>query len=52
MIDNQGSSASFEIHIPRTATRVEIWVNQARLFLKDGPHVTGPSLVPLTPAAP
>lgn len=52
VIDNRGSSASFEIHIPRTATRVEIWVNHARLFLKDGPHVTGPSLVPLTPAAP
>jgi len=52
VIDNQGSTASFEIQIPRTATRVEIWVNRVRLFLKDGPRVTGPSVLPLTPPAP
>lgn len=52
VIDNRGSSATFEIQIPRTAARVEVWVNRVRLFLKDGPRVTGPLLLPLTRAAP
>ncbi len=35
VIDNRGSSASFEIQIPRVAPRVEIRVDGDRVFLKD-----------------
>jgi hypothetical protein len=56
MIDNRGSSASFEIHIPRAAPSVEIRVDENRIFLKDGDRITpvapigshGPYLLPLT----
>ena len=56
VIDNQGSSASFEIEIPRTAPRVEIRVGGVRVFLKEGSRITlngsaerrGPYLLPLT----
>src|SRR5881397_793977 len=43
VIDNRGSSATFEIQIPRAAPRVEIWVKAVRVFLKEGAHLTGPS---------
>lgn len=42
VIDNQGSTARFEIQIPRAAPRVEIEVTGARVFLKDGPRVSTP----------
>ncbi len=40
VIDNPGSSATFEIEIPRAAPHVEIRVKGARIFLKQGPQVT------------
>lgn len=40
LIDNEGSSATFEIRIPRSATWVEIRVGGDRVFLKDGSRVT------------
>lgn len=40
LIDNQGSGATFEIEIPRTALRVEIRVAGKRIFLKQGERVT------------
>lgn len=40
VIDNQGSPATFEIQIPRTAPRVEIRVAGDRIFLKEGSRVT------------
>jgi hypothetical protein len=49
VIDNKHSRASFEIQIPRAARRVEIRVAGARRFLKDGPAVTAPLTVQLTP---
>jgi anti-sigma factor RsiW len=49
VIDNKHSWASFEIQIPRAARRVEIRVAGARRFLKDGPTVTAPLAVQLTP---
>jgi len=39
-IENQGSSATFEIQIPRAAPRVEIQVGGTRIFLKEGPGIT------------
>lgn len=58
VIDNRGSSATFEIQIPRAAPRLEIRVDEGRIFLKEGPRVTtgkstgeqGPYLLPLTPS--
>jgi hypothetical protein len=60
VIDNQGSTATFEILIPRAAPRVEIRMGGDRIFLKDGLRVTtrestdprGPYLVPLRPRGP
>jgi hypothetical protein len=57
VIDNVGS-AIFDVEIPRTAPRVEIRMNERRLFLKEGSRVTseqpaeshGSYLVPLTPS--
>ena len=57
VVDNTGSSASFEILVPRSAPRVGIWVNGKRILLKNGPVVTteepadasGLYLLPLTP---
>lgn len=49
VIDNPSSTATFEILIPRTAPRVEILVTGVRVFLKEGPRVTGPFRLPLTP---
>ena len=53
-----GSSATFEIQIPRAAPRVEILVGGTRLFLKEGSRVTvegtadaqGPFVLPLSRA--
>jgi hypothetical protein len=42
LIDNAGSSADFEIHIPRTAPHVEIQVGNRRIFLKEGSSVVSP----------
>jgi anti-sigma factor RsiW len=39
-IENSGSSANFDIRIPRTAERVEIRVAGQRVFLKEGAHIT------------
>ncbi len=57
VIDNQGSRASFEIQIPRSAPRVEIRAAGIRIFLKEGSRVTagksaeshGTYVLPLTP---
>ncbi len=40
VIDNRGSSADFEIEIPRTAARVEIRIDNRTVFQKNGPRVT------------
>jgi hypothetical protein len=40
VIDNRGSSASFEIQIPRAAPWVEVQVAGDRIFLKAGPQIT------------
>lgn len=48
VIDNSGSAATFDIQIPRAAPRVEIRVAGVRVFLKEGPRVTGPLHLPLT----
>jgi len=57
VIDNRGSSASFEVRIPRAAPRVEIRVVGRRIFLKEGARVMagesqarGLYLLPLTPS--
>ncbi|MGH7567470.1 MAG: anti-sigma factor family protein [Gemmatimonadales bacterium] len=58
VIDNRGSSGAgggnFAIQIPRAAPRVEIWVAEQRVFLKEGARVIGPSVFPLsqTPGSP
>ncbi len=60
VIDNHGSTASFEIEIPRAATWVEIRVAGVRIFLKDGiavtstpsPDTTAPYQLPLHPRNP
>ncbi len=57
VIDNQGSAATFDIQIPRTAPRVEIRVDGILVFLKEGARVTtsksteprGPYVLPLRP---
>jgi anti-sigma factor RsiW len=49
VIHNSGPAATFDIEIPRAAPRVEIQVQGARLFLKEGSRVTGPWQFPLTP---
>jgi hypothetical protein len=42
VIDNNAASrATFEIQIPRSAPRVEIWVKGDRIFLKDGRRISG-----------
>jgi anti-sigma factor RsiW len=40
VIDNVGSTAVFEIEIPRDAPRVEILVGSRRVFVKQGPRIT------------
>jgi hypothetical protein len=40
VIDNRGGTGTFEIHVPRTAPRVEILVDGTRRFLKDGDRIT------------
>ena len=45
VIDNAPSRATFEIEIPRSAPRVEIWVKGDRIFVKDGLRVTGDTLL-------
>ena len=40
VIENNGSPATFEIQIPRTAMRVEIRVDGKRVYLKDGARVS------------
>lgn len=60
VIDNEGSVATFEILIPRTAPRVEIRVLGDRIFLKEGARVTtreslnsrGAYILPLRPPGP
>lgn len=46
LIDNRGSSADFEIRIPRAARRVEIRVAGDRIFLKSGPRITSGDAMP------
>jgi hypothetical protein len=36
-----GSTANFEVAIPRSATRVEILVGGRRAFLKEGDRLAG-----------
>jgi hypothetical protein len=43
VIDNTGSTATFDIEIPRTARRVEIRIAGGRAFVKDGAVITAPS---------
>jgi hypothetical protein len=61
VIDNHGSSATFEIQIPRTAPQVEIRVTGTPIFRKDRDRITagqqstdghgrGSYLLPLTPS--
>jgi hypothetical protein len=40
VIDNRGGVGTFEIQIPRSAPRVEVLVNGARRYLKEGDRVT------------
>lgn len=40
-IDNRGSRYSFEIRIPQSAPRVEIFVGGERVLLKEGSRLTG-----------
>lgn len=57
VIDNAGSSASYEIQIPRSAPRVEMRIGDRRILLKDGPrlttatsaHARDPVILPLAP---
>jgi hypothetical protein len=54
VIDNRGPSATFEIEIPRSAPRVEVRLEDSRLFLKEGtraepPLPTAPIELPLVP---
>jgi anti-sigma factor RsiW len=49
VIHNSGSAATFDIEIPRAAPRVEIHVQGARVFVKEGARVTGPWEFPLAP---
>jgi hypothetical protein len=59
-IDNRGSTASFEIRIPRAAPRVEIRIGDQRVFLKDASRITtdapvrgdGAYVLPLSAARP
>ena len=39
VIDNRGSTADFDIAIPRGTTRVEIRIGDRRVFLKDGARI-------------
>jgi hypothetical protein len=39
-IDNRGSTADFEIEVPRGAPRVEIYLGARRLLLKEGERMT------------
>lgn len=58
VIDNQGSVSTFEVQIPRAASRVEIRLAGDRIFLKEGRRITtdqstiegGPYVLPLTPS--
>ena len=60
VIDNAGSTTTFDIEIPRTAPRVEIRAGKQRILLKEGGSITaakpaessGPYLLPLTPSGP
>ncbi len=60
VIGNHGPAATFDIEIPRTATRVEVLVEGGRIFLKDGHNITiddsiggtEPYLLPLRSRAP
>ena len=60
VIDNRGRTGTFEIHIPRTAPRVEIVVDGVRRFLKEAdritagetPSATGAYAIPLSLAHP
>lgn len=60
LIDNPGSTASFDIEVPHAAPRVEIRVDGKRVFLKEGPLVVTPEFasapglyaVPLTSPEP
>jgi hypothetical protein len=44
VIDNRGGRGTFEIHVPRSAPRVEIVVGGTRLFFKDGDRVAAGGL--------
>ncbi len=46
LVDNRGSTASFDIVIPREAAFVEIQVEGRRVFRKDGGRVMPTTLVP------
>ncbi len=49
VVENRGSSATFEIQIPRRAPRVEIRVDGIRMFLKDGSETHGSRVFRLIP---
>ena len=49
VVENRGSSATFEILIPRQAPRVEIRVAGVRMFLKDGLDTRGSLVFRLNP---
>ena len=42
VIDNEGTTATYDIEIPRNAPRVEIRLGERRLFLKEGDRLVGP----------
>ena len=60
VIDNAASTTTFDIEIPRAAPRIEILVNNERVFLKEGSRITtrepvesgGSYLLPLTSSRP
>jgi anti-sigma factor RsiW len=60
LIDNRGSTATFQVQVPQAAPRVEIRVAGDRRFLKEGARVTtenateagGLYSLPLTPSQP
>lgn len=58
VVDNQRSTADFDIAVPRTAPRVEIRIGEQRVFVKVGTEITtaardsAPFRIPLTRGAP
>jgi hypothetical protein len=40
VIANDGSTANYDIQLPRAATRIEIWVERRRVLVKEGSNIT------------